>query len=307
MLKETAIYCNCKECAKSTRHEVIAEHKVDGDFNEYRDRTIWQIVRCLGCLHVSFHRIYEDHEQFWEDEFGEVTFSTTSSTYPKTLKNHKLIDLSWILPPVISKIYRQTLLAFSDEAYILAGVGLRASIEAVCNNLNISGSSLEKRIDQLFKSGYVSNEDKKRLHAIRFLGNDAAHEIKEPKESELRVALEIIEHLLNSVFILKKKAESLEITIENYDEFLKILAASAKQHQIGQAMNLQSILGRKRRLISQNTLSIFESQLIEDIKTKKLTYLNLDQIQKIENRDVQLFSIGDTTKITDTFDDDIPF
>ncbi len=307
MPKEAPIYCNCKECAKSTRHEIIAEHQADGDSDEYRDRSIWQIVRCLGCFHVSFHYIYEDHEQFWEDDFGQVNFSTTSSTYPKIIKNHKLIDLSWVLPPVISKIYRQTLLAFSDEAYILAGVGLRASIEAVCNNLNISGSSLEKRIDQLFKSGYVSNEDKKRLHAIRFLGNDAAHEIKEPKESELRVALEIIEHLLNSVFILKKKAESLEITIENYDEFLKMLTASVKQHQIGHTMNLPNILGRKRRLISQNTLVTFETQLIADIKTKKLTFLNLDQIQKIDNRDIQLFSIGDTSEITDPFDDGIPF
>lgn len=306
MLKETPIYCNCKDCAKSTRHEIIAEHKVDGD-DEYRDRTIWQIVRCLGCLHVSFHYIYEDHEQFWEDDFGHVNFNTTSSTYPKTIKNHKLIDLSWVLPPVISKIYRQTLLAFSDEAYILAGVGLRASIEAVCNNLNISGSSLEKRIDQLFKSGYVSNEDKKRLHAIRFLGNDAAHEIKEPKESELRVALEIIEHLLNSVFILKKKAESLEITIENYDEFLAILASSTKQHQVGQVMNLPSILGRKRRLISQNSLLSFESQLVEDINAKKITFLNLDQIQKIDNRDIQLFSINETSEFVDHEFDNIPF
>lgn len=173
--------------------------------------------------------------------------------------------------------------------------------------MNISGSSLEKRIDQLFKSGYVSNEDKKRLHAIRFLGNDAAHEIKEPKESELRIALEIIEHLLNSVFILKKKAESLEISVDNYDEFLEMLTTSIKHHHNGQTMNLPSILGRKRRLISQNNLINFESQLIEDIKTKKLIFLNLDQVQKIDNRNIQLFTIGDTSKIIIDLDDEIPF
>jgi hypothetical protein len=141
------------------------------------------------------------------------------------VRNHRALNGAHWIPKLIRKIYRQTLSAYSDTAYVLASIGLRATIEGVCNHLEISGNSLEKRIDQLFKGGYVSNADKKRLHAIRFLGNDAAHEVKEPKESELRVALEIVEHLLNSVFILEKKAKSLETIIESYEEFLRLIAS----------------------------------------------------------------------------------
>lgn len=296
MANEKIVWSDCKTCARSTRHEILSQQSVENDPHDYHYAETWQIVRCMGCLNVGFRYQYDDYENVWEDEEGNYRHDTSVSTYPKTIKNHKQLDSSWHIPPVIRNAYKQTLSAYGDEAFVLASVGLRATIEAVCNHLSISGNSLEKRIDQLFKGGYVSNEDKKRLHAIRFLGNDAAHEIKDPKESELRVALEIVEHILNSVFILKKKAESLETVVENYDEFLNVLAVSSKQHQAGQVMSLSGILGRKRRLVSQN-FSSFETQLGVDISSGKITYLLLDQKQKIDGRDIQLYAIGDTSGI----------
>jgi hypothetical protein len=209
----------CRSCFKSTRHDVLFSHEEESDPEGYHEVDSWQVVRCRGCETMGFRHQNDDFEQVVEEEDGTVGHVSTIVTYPKVFRNHRQLTGLWWLPNLIKKIYRQTLSAYGESAYVLASIGLRATIEAVCTHLTISGATLEKRIDQLFKGGYVSNADKRRLHAIRFLGNDAAHEVKEPSERDLRVALEIVEHLLNSVFILENKAKSLKTVIENYNEF----------------------------------------------------------------------------------------
>lgn len=289
------IWANCKKCARSTRHEILFSHHVGPDEDDYPDAETWQVVRCQGCYNVGFRYQYDDYAAVYEDHEGNYVHETSVSMFPKTIRNHKNLDSTHLIPDVIRNVYKQTLSACSEEAYVLASVGLRATIEATCNHLKVSGSSLERRIDLLHKGGYVSNSDKKWLHAIRFLGNDAAHEILEPKESELLVALEIVEHLLNSVFILESKAKKLETVIENYDEFIKTLMSCVKGQNPGDVMGLANILGRKKRLVVQN-LASFESKLIEDISTGKITCINLGKVEKIDGREIQLYAIDESAK-----------
>jgi len=297
---------DCRTCKRVTRHEVLCEHIEETAPDDYHEKDFWQIVRCLGCHTTGFQHRNEDYEQVWEDFDGDVRHTVSTTVYPRVVRNHSgLKGTTWI-PALIRNVYRQTLSAYSDNAYVLASIGLRATIEAVCNHLEISGSNLEKRIDQLFKTGYVSNSDKKRLHAIRFLGNDAAHEVKEPKESDLRVALEIVEHILNSVFILEKKSKSLETVIENFEEFAKIIESYIKSSDTAQAASLGAILGTKRRLVGNN-LDNFEAQLKAAIEAGTMKYLTLAQVENIGGKDVQLYSIGDISELTQSEDEDFPF
>lgn len=303
MSKQEIVQADCKKCARRTRHEVLSQHYVASDPDEYPDAETWQIIRCLGCYNVGFRYQYDDFVDIEEVDEGVYQHSTTVATFPRTISNHKELDSTFHLPEVIRKVYKQTISACSDEAYILASVGLRATIEATCNHLGISGNSLERRIDLLFKAGHVSNGDKRRLHAIRFLGNDAAHEILEPKRSELIVALEIVEHLLKSVFILEKKAKRLETVVETYDEFLKVLEASVKGQKPEELMAIANILGRKRRLVAQN-LGAFEAKLADDLKSDKVGWLKLDRTEKIDGRDIQLYLIPDLGQGDPDIDDD---
>lgn len=305
MSSAKTIWSDCRVCGRSTRHEVLFQHEEESDPNSYHEKETWQVVRCLGCITSGFRHRRDDYEVVNEDSEGNLRHEIEITAYPRVIRNHKKLGSLYYVPSVIRRAYGQTLSAYSEHAFVLASIGLRATIEAVCNHLKLSGASLEKRIDQLFKGGFVSNGDKRLLHAIRFLGNDAAHEIKEPKESELRVALDIIEHLLNSVFILEKKAKSLETVIETYDEFLPVVATSAKTYEGEPLFSLSSLLGRRRRLVGQN-LDSFEFKLKADIEAGSIIYLVLAKEERVGGRDVQLYSIGDTESVA-AEDDDIPF
>lgn len=221
---------------------------------------------------------------------GNFIHATTAKTYPRAIVGHKRLQETYYLPALIRKIYEQTLKALGEQALVLTSIGLRACIEATCNELGLSASNLEKRIDQLFKAGHVSNADKKRLHAIRFLGNDAAHEIKEPNQSDIRVALEIVEHLLNTVFILERKASRLDLSTETYDEFIALLIKCAINYESQNSISLAGLLGNSKRRVG-NQLDVFESQLKDDIASTKLRFLTMGSIQNIAGKDVQLYEI----------------
>jgi hypothetical protein len=212
------------------------------------------------------------------------------------------LDYQFAIPKLIKEVYQQSLSAYAANATILAGIGLRATIEAVCTQLKVTGASLEKRIDALAKSGHISITDKRRLHAIRFLGNDAAHEVRQPKLQELKVALEIVEHLIKSVFILEHKAKDLDVQVESHEAFSKLL----EQCVIGlegdkDPLSIVAILGKAKRRVSGD-LEPFEQRVIEDIENGKIDFLALDSVQEVEGKNVQLYKV-DKSKL----EDDIPF
>lgn len=240
---------------------------------------------------MQFRTWNEDYELIPdEDDDGNPTYLTTESLYPRSLQSHKPLKYLHFVPAVIRNVYDQSITALGEKASILASIGLRACVEAVCNHLKISGPSLDKRIDNLFKAGHVSNTDKRRLHSIRFLGNDAAHEIREPDERDLLIALDIVDHLLNSVFILERRARRLETVIETYEEFMKLIIQMARAYEELADFTLLGLLGRQKRQVPQN-LEQYELQLQTEIDSTAVSYLTRTRHEQQGQKVVQFYSL----------------
>jgi hypothetical protein len=255
----------------------------------------------MGCDTIGFRYRYDDFDNVTELPSGKTVHATKWYRYPSAIAGHRTLDTLHAVPTLIRTVYQQTLTAIAGEALILAGIGLRATIEAVCNHLKVAGANLEKRIDALAKSGYISNSDKRRLHAIRFLGNDAAHDIREPKSSDVRVALEIIEHLMKAVFILEFKAKNLDMTVETFDHFKELLIHCAGSVKGDQPLSMTAILGPAKRRVDAD-MNAFEVQLVAEINGGTFKELKLASVENVEGKDVQLYQVD-----RDAMDDDIPF
>lgn len=293
---------NCRSCARQTNHEVLFETSHGASVSYYKELHTWQVLKCQGCDTVGFRYRFDDYDDVTELPSGKTKHAVTHTRYPHAVAGHQPLDYQHAVPPLIRKVYRQSLAAYAGDASILAGIGLRATIEAVCTHLEVTGSSLEKRIDALAKGGHISTTDKRRLHAIRFLGNDAAHEVRQPNSQELKVALEIVEHLIKSVFILEQKARGLDVQVESHDAFFKLLEQCAKGLESDKdPLSLIAILGRAKRRVSGD-IEPFEQRIVQDTEAGKIDFLALDSVQEIEGKKVQLYKV-DKSK----FDDDIPF
>ena len=148
-------------------------------------------VQCQGCKTVSFfHRSWCSEDIRWNEETEQEEPIPTDKLYP-------------------SRVYRQTHAAICNNLNILAGVGMRTIVEAVCTEKAAKGGDLKERIDDLVTLGFITNDGANILHSIRLMGNKAAHEAKANSQAELGIALDVIEHLLRGVYVLPGRASKL--------------------------------------------------------------------------------------------------
>jgi hypothetical protein len=240
--------------------------------------TVHQIVKCRGCHTTSFRKVVRDLEAAYPVDEDEWHVPEDVDCFPSVLKGHKELDSVWDLPKTVREIYTQSVQAIKDDSNILAGIGLRATIEAICNERTIAGKTLDKRIDGLAKAGLISQKDAERLHAIRFLGNDAAHEIKNADSKNLLIALRIIEHLLVNIYILDGEADGkLETIIRTVPQFLSILETKLSTFTSGDEIPLAKILGKEMRRFHGYFL-IHEKYLVEQINSGAYTKLTLGKL-----------------------------
>ena len=233
------------------------------------------MVKCCGCEHVSFDvETYEESNVRYDRDGREEMYSEHVS-YPEPEGLLKPIETSWEFPSDVLRIYRETVKAINTECYTLAAAGFRAVIESICLDKQISGKTLEIKINNMKKAGIITMEDRDRLHSVRFLGNDSVHEIKTPERRTLLVVLEIIEGILKSLYIYEEKISSeLERPIKTIDEFITLLNEGVADKTVGTVDVLRNLLPENRRLIRED-MNKFEQDLIDLINKGKYNKLSL--------------------------------
>ncbi|SUA36665.1 Uncharacterised protein [Neisseria zoodegmatis] len=269
MTKETC-YSFCSSCDRNTFHKIIHDHSYgdEDSLMEYKH----QIIECLGCKNCSFRYVEISIEDYYEDAYGNRHYYETTDIYPKKIKLIKGVNY---LPSIIRDVYEETLLAIGNKAYILAGLGLRTTLEAICNDKNIKGSSLEEKIDHMSQESLLTQRDANLLHSIRFLGNNAAHYTIKANHFQINAALEIIEYLIKSLYILEKQvAGKLDLPIDNYDDFVKKLLKVIKRLPDGYEFNIPEIL-EDSRLIKGNLKKQFFKKFRDEVSNEKIDNLSL--------------------------------
>ena len=204
-------YIFCNNCTSETNHMCEAEHyrdfpnlNPDGSLG-FVERLGYRLWICAGCERGTLEEFYifdvtrEDYMSMVEENY-----------FPERTRLHVKDKNFKRLPNKLTTIYRETLRAFNNNLVVLCAIGIRALLEGICADKSITGRNLETRIDNMvtiLPQNIVTN-----LHSIRFIGNEAAHELAAPIADELRLAIEICEDLLNYIYELDYKAGRLSIS-----------------------------------------------------------------------------------------------
>ena len=198
---------DCTECNRPTSHDILHTEEV----SEYTEETgehwgaSYHIVRCRGCGAMSFAEVSWNSEEM--DFEGQPLFKT--NLYPSR-GVRKPIEGVYYLPKKVRLVYMETLAALSNKAPILAAIGVRAVVEAICADKNSAGGNLEAKIDRLVQEGHLAASQADFLHLQRFMGNAAAHEIEPPDRTEFEAAVDIAESLLKTLYILPMLAQEMK-------------------------------------------------------------------------------------------------
>jgi len=287
----------CRNCNGLRNYKSLFEKKNKGSeeegYFEWIDQ--YNVIECAGCETISFLHEYGDNYMIKETEEGHEYY-TDVTIFPFYLENGTEISEIHLLPKIIQTVYLETLNAFKSKCYMLTAGGYRAIIEALCNHLKIRKDDLSVRINLLNEKGYLTINESKRLHSIRFLGNDSLHEMEVPKPHQLLIVLEIINHLLTNLFIHDKKiANRIDVMIDKYEDFQIYISKLIKDENIGKEVSLNDFLGKSKRLFKKSDLIKFEETLIAEINDGKYNLISF--IQKDE-KSISKFKIEKKPEFT---------
>ncbi|WP_174876054.1 DUF4145 domain-containing protein [Vogesella oryzae] len=230
--KGKIVSVHCIECKRSTRHLVtVSLDKTGSESNEREGWSVdwsdrYQVIECQGCETVSFrHQSWFSEAQDFDDD------GTTERVYP--LRNKDAINPRPYhnVPSNLRRIYTELIDCFNNDSPTLCAAGLRALVEGVCAQQGIADGpvelpakgggtqvvrrdNLEGRIAGLQEKGLLTQSSAQTLHEHRYLGNSAVHELARPSSDELKLAIEIVEHVLDQLYELPEKAAELHRAID---------------------------------------------------------------------------------------------
>ena len=217
----------CAECKRETNHEILKEFYEEFSNEDFFGDGKWQIIRCMGCDTTSFR-----HEWHFSEDLGPNGLLTQVELYPRRGNDILSAKDFYETPRKIRRIYRETIDAYNNDLLILCAGGLRAIVEGICNVKKIKNGTVEYKKDDgttgtkksnkldgkiagLSENKLITEEDANMLHELRFLGNEALHELDQPSEDELKSAIAIVEFTLEGIFEIQKKGEQLrELKLE---------------------------------------------------------------------------------------------
>lgn len=268
------IDCYCPLCKHRTHHEVLGEGKNVSPDEDYYYGSYYRVVECCGCDTVSFDRevIEEGNVEYNQDGYEEIVPVHTS--YP--VKEYSIEPLvSWEIPSLINCAYKESVDALNNESYLLASIGFRATIEALCLENGINSGNLADKIDTLRKKGIITDADCKRLHEVRFMGNDSAHQMEKPDRQHLMTVLDVINNILNSLYIIEKKFKDVfEYRFKDYADFEQLLVKGIYDRKSGTEGTVYLFLPEDRKY-KREDLDKFEEELQKQISAGKFTKLTI--------------------------------
>lgn len=280
----------CQKCLQKTNHNSLFKKEIGSKPNDdFGWSKSFEVIECSGCETIQFREIYGDEDMVYSNDGEEGEHYNEEICYPLSIENHTALKKLHWLPYKIKTIYLETLEAIKVKSYILAGVGFRAIIEAICIDKDIKGKNLQNKIDNLLKEKLITQRESNRLHSIRFLGNDSIHEMLSPEPKKLFVVLDLVEHLLNNLYLIDQDADNiLETIISNYTEFEELVWYSSNKFSDEEEITIKILLGKYIRRVENENLLKFTEKLIENIENKNIDWLKINKkelkLSKIDNQ-----------------------
>lgn len=197
----------CEVCKIIQKHAVIKSVRRTDEHDHETAITEYEIVQCLNCDELSFRKEYSDSETYYFDhESDENIHEFTVDVYPSRTAGRFKLKGIFFLPPLVRAAYEELIQALNGGQKILAGLGVRVLIEMICKDKSADGGNLYKKIDDLVRMGVLTPAGCEILHKLRSMGNDSAHEARPSSSDQLSLAMDVVDNLLDSVYIHPKMA-----------------------------------------------------------------------------------------------------
>lgn len=197
--------CHCNNCGIETKHHLIASRSQPGDeyLEEYDTNiswcTTWDMLECCGCETVTLRKTYWFSE--WDDGVEVEYFPpAVARRLPPWLGN---------LRDDFQDLIKEVYVALHANSRRLAVMGARTLIDMVLVDQVGDVGSFQQKMLGLEQAGVVSQRNRTFLEAALDAGNASAHRGHAAKPEDVNNVMDIVENLLQAVYVLPNATTSL--------------------------------------------------------------------------------------------------
>jgi Domain of unknown function (DUF4145) len=195
----------CSSCIGNKYHDVLFEEKVRDLFFSTVDR--YAVLRCRGCLKILMSHVHK-----WETDEG--LSDEKREFYPYISRQ----EPDWIIQRLragdktesnLIGLLREIYQALHGGQYRLAAIGIRALLEQIMIMKVGDLGKFDQNLDAFKEKGYISPLQRDAMAAVIEIGHAATHRGFTPTEEDLKVALDVVEGVLESIFVHPEAAEKI--------------------------------------------------------------------------------------------------
>ncbi len=108
------------------------------------------------------------------------------------------------IPPEVQASFEEALTCHAYECYRAAALMVRRTLEEICREREVDGGNLAERLEALSQKLAVPKELFDAAHALRLLGNDAAHidarTYDQVGRDEIKLALDLAKEIMKATY-----------------------------------------------------------------------------------------------------------
>lgn len=203
----SVIRLHCNNCGHETVHDVLEgrnfgiwetlangrEHCVGDD--------MWLVVMCQGCGHKGFAR-HQDHYD---------TGCQTDIYPPQVIRRvpHWYYLSLVTLDGDVLELFGEVYTALQNSAYRLAAMGIRAAFEHIFVEKVGDHGSFQGNLNAFQEGGFISSIERNSVMAVLEVGHAAIHRSHNPSIQDVLSMLDILEHLIQALYVNEQLAQSL--------------------------------------------------------------------------------------------------
>lgn len=205
--KRKNIQAPCNDCGRKTDHLILKTHTTSGHDQEagVHWSTSFDMLECCGCHFISLRRTFDFSE--YEDfvvEYFPPPISRRKPAWEGELMMNVRADSP--LPDLLKEVYS----ALHADSRRLATMGARALLDvAIMDSVGDVGR-FDQKLDALKQKGFLGEQQHSLLEAALDAGNAAAHRGHCPSAKQLNHVMDIVENVLQQIYVLPHSAAELQ-------------------------------------------------------------------------------------------------
>jgi len=162
----------------------------------------YEMLECRGCETVTLRHKY------W---FSELPDEVQTAYYPPPVSRPKP-PWKYKLPRDFGLLIDEIYAALHSNSRRLAMMGARTLVDIVLLDKVGDVGAFPRKLEQMEHQGFIGRQNREYLAAALDAGSAATHRGYQPKEEELAHVMDIVENLLQAVYVLEDAAAKLRTT-----------------------------------------------------------------------------------------------